>query len=85
MDPRNNDDFTDLLAEDELENYETSPVPPSPYSPGSGYWEGDHGISDEDADLMADEQLDPFIIENNLEEFSNYEYKATFNNFKVNI
>ena len=55
MDPRNNDDYTDLLAEDELENYETSPVPPSPYSPGSGYWEGDHGVSDEDADLMADE------------------------------
>jgi len=38
MDPRNNDDFTDLLAEDLDENYETSPVPASP---GSRYWEED--------------------------------------------
>jgi hypothetical protein len=37
MEPENNDDFTDLLAEEPDENYETSPCPPSP---GSS-WEGD--------------------------------------------
>jgi hypothetical protein len=83
MDPRNNDDINDLLAEDIYENYETSPIPPSP---GSGFLEGNIGDSDDDFDLMADEQLDSFIIENHLNaEDLTYEYKATFNNFKVNI
>ena len=77
-------DFTDLLAEDINEHYDTSPIPPSP---GSGYSEGNIAADEDDADLIADEQLDSFIIDNQIDEIleNGCEYKATFNNFKVNI
>ena len=73
-------------------NDDISSIPPSP---GSNFWEanigsnisGDNEDNDEDIDLVADEELDPFIIENHLGDSTDngYEYKASFNNFKVNI
>jgi hypothetical protein len=52
MDPRNNDDIADLLADDMNENYDTSPCPSSP---GLDICEGNIGASEDDFDLMADE------------------------------
>jgi hypothetical protein len=71
MDPRNYDDLPDLFAEEEI-NQNDDNVSPIPPSPESNFWEAniDSKISgndcDEDIDLVADEQLDPFIIENHL-------------------
>ena len=93
MDLRNNDEFPDLFAEEEIieDVDDISPIPPSP---GSNFWEANIGSNisgdnedDEGIDLVADEELDPFIIENHLGDSNeiSYEYKASFNNFKVNI
>lgn len=52
MDLRNNDDFTDLLAEDMNENYETSPLH---QSQASDYWDGNLDANNDELDLVADE------------------------------